>query len=274
MSYLLITYLDDFIGMKRLLYILAGIFFLLTQVKAQELLPKPNPPRLVVDKAGVLSPEQRQILEDKLVALDDSTSNQICIVTIPTLDGGSIDDYAVNLFRSWGIGNKKTNNGVLVLVAVNDRKIRIEVGYGLEGAIPDVTAKSIINNDLGPAFKQGNYYRGFVQASESLSKAAAGEYKEPRHRKASGKSSSLGEIIAFLVIVIVVITIISRGGGGRGGGMMSRRGSDVLTPFILGSLLGGSGRSSGGGWGGGSGGGGFGGFGGGSSGGGGASGGW
>ncbi|RXK81476.1 TPM domain-containing protein [Filimonas effusa] len=266
--------------MKRLLYILAGIFFMVAQVKAQELLAKPNPPRLVVDKAGVLSPEQRQILEDKLVALDDSTSNQICIVTIPTLDGGSIDDYAVNLFRSWGIGNKKTNNGVLVLVAVNDRKIRIEVGYGLEGAIPDVIAKSIINNDLGPAFKQGNYYRGFVQASESLSKAAAGEYKEPRHRKSAKGGSSLGSFIAIFIIIIVIISISSRGGGGRGGGMMSRRGSDVLTPFILGSLLGGGGRSGGsdwgggGGWGGGSGGGGFGGFGGGSSGGGGASGGW
>lgn len=263
--------------MKRLFYILAAFFLLVTQTQGQELLPKPNPPRLVVDKAGVLSAEQRQILEDQLVALDDSTSNQICIVTLPTLEGGSIDDYAVNLFRSWGIGNKKTNNGVLILVAVNDRKIRIEVGYGLEGAIPDVTAKSIINNDLGPAFRQGNYYRGFVEATESLSKAAAGEYKEPRARNQGKKSTSLGEVIIFFVIIIVIVAIISRGGGGgRGGGMMSRRGSgDLLTPFIIGSILGGGGgRSSGGGGWGGGGGGGFGGFGGGSSGGGGASGGW
>ena len=257
--------------MKRLLYILLWIG-IAVQVQAQELLPKPNPPRLVVDKAGVLSAEQVQILERQLVALDDSTSNQICIVTVPTLEGGSIDDYAVNLFRSWGIGNKKTNNGVLLLVAVNDRKVRIEVGYGLEGAIPDVTAKSIINNDLGPNFKQGNYYRGFVEAIESLSKAAAGEYKTPKAQKQKGTSG--GEILIFIVIVVVILMIVGGGrGGGRGGGMMSRRGSGgFLTPFILGSMLGGGGRSSGGSWGGG--GGGFGGFGGGSSGGGGASGSW
>lgn len=265
--------------MKKLLYLLVAAFTVL-QLNAQDLLPKPNPPRLVVDKAGVLSPEQVNILEQQLVALDDSTSNQIAVVTVPTLEGGSIDDYAVNLFRSWGIGNKKTNNGVLILVAVNDRKIRIEVGYGLEGAIPDVTAKSIINNDLAPNFKQGNYFRGFVQASTSLSKAAAGEYKTPRKREERGEGG--GGVGTFIIIVFVVIAILAimGGGGGRGGGgMMSRRGSgDILTPFIIGSMLGGGGRSSGG-WGGGGGGfggggGGFGGFGGGSSGGGGASGGW
>jgi uncharacterized protein len=260
--------------MKRLLYILLFVGIAL-QANAQDLLPKPNPPRLVVDKAGVLSAEQVQILERQLVALDDSTSNQICIVTLPTLEGGSVDDYAVNLFRSWGIGNKKTNNGVLILVAVNDRKVHIEVGYGLEGAIPDVTAKNIINTDLGPNFKQGNYYRGFANAIESLSKAAAGEYKAPRARKQE-KGTSGGEILVFIIIVVVILALIGGRGGRGGGGMMSRRGaSDMILPFILGNMLGGGGRSGGGSdWGGGGSGGGFGGFGGGSSGGGGASGSW
>jgi uncharacterized protein len=261
--------------MKRLLYILLFIG-IAWQVNAQALLPKPNPPRLVVDKAGVLSAEQVQILEQQLVALDDSTSNQISIVTLPTLEGGSIDDYAVNLFRSWGIGNKKTNNGVLILVAVNDHAMRIEVGYGLEGAIPDVTAKSIINNDLGPNFKEGNYYRGFQNAITSLSKAAAGEYKEPRAKK-NDRGTSGGQILIFFIIIVIVLALIGKGGSSGGGGMMSRRGAgDFILPFILGNMLGGGGRSSGGGgWsGGGSSGGGFGGFGGGSSGGGGASGSW
>lgn len=253
---------------KTLLYLLLFIgVFSNTITIAQDVLPKPNPERLVVDNANVLSPEQKQILEQQLVALDDSTSNQICIVTIPTLDDYPIEDYAVKLFRSWGIGSKKTNNGVLILVAVNDRKMRIEVGYGLEGAIPDITASSIIDNDMKPNFRQGNYYRGFANAINSLGKAAAGEYKVARAKKSKRDGGGGGFI--FIIIIIIIVVVLSGGGGGRGG----RGGGGSLLPFLF---LG----SGGGNWGGGSrsggfgGGGGFGGFGGGSSGGGGASGSW
>lgn len=236
---------------------------------SQDILPKPNPQRLVTDAGEVLSPEQEAILEQRLVALDDSTGNQIAIVTIPTLNGYDVAEYANKLFRDWGIGGSKHNNGILILVAVKDHKIRIEVGYGLEGAIPDITAKSIIDNDLTPNFKAENYYRGFDEAVTSLGKAAAGEYSEARSRE--NNDSGGGSIFTFLIVVAVVIMLVSRGGGGgRGGGMMSRRGyGNLLLPF----LLSGGGRGGGGGFGGG-GGGGFGGFGGGSSGGGGASGGW
>lgn len=239
----------------------------------------------MVDNAGVLSAEQREILENKLVALNDSTSNQIAIVTVKTLNDEPIEDVAVNTFREWGIGGKKNNNGILILVAVNDRQVRIEVGYGLEGAVPDITTGNIIENDLKPNFKEGNYYRGLNQAIESLSKAAVGEYKEQNtQRSSNAKGSGGGSIIWFFIILFIVLMIVGRGGGGgRGGGMFSRRGSGFLGPFILGSLLGGGGRGGGfggggfggGGFGGGGGGGGgFGGFGGGSSGGGGASGSW
>lgn len=254
---------------KKLLYLLLFVGICVHAV-AQDVLPKPNPARLVVDNANVLSPEQKQILEQQLVALDDSTSNQICIVTIPTLNDYPIEDYAVKLFRSWGIGNKKTNNGVLILVAINDRKMRIEVGYGLEGAIPDVTTASIIDNDMKPSFRQGNYYRGFANAINSLGKAAAGEYKVARAKK-SERNGSGGGAFLFIIIVIVIIVVLSGGGGGRGG----RGGGGGLLPFLFlasgGGNWGGSSRG-GGGWSGG--GGGFGGFGGGSSGGGGASGSW
>ena len=162
--------------MKKILFILLTLFSF-TVVFAQNVLPKPNPPRLVNDAAHVLSPEQVDILERKLVALDDSTSNQIAVVLIKTLGDYSIEDYSVKLFREWGIGNKKTNNGVLIIAAIDDRKIRIEVGYGLEGAIPDITTASIISNDIAPNFKEGNYYRGIDQAVESIAKAAVGEYK-------------------------------------------------------------------------------------------------
>jgi uncharacterized protein len=249
--------------MKKLLLIFSLLFCV--SLFAQKSIPKPNPPRLVVDNADILSGEQKAILEEKLVALDDSTSNQIAIVTVKTLNDEPIEDVAVNTFRDWGIGNKKTSNGILILVAVDDRKIRIEVGYGLEGAIPDITANSIIDNDIKPAFRQKNYYHGLDAAVDDLSKAAVGEYKVQRARHDSGSDGS--GIVKFIAIVIFVVVLLAFGGRGGGGG------GGFIAPMILGSMLGGGGRSSSG-WGDSGGGGGFGGFGGGSSGGGGASGSW
>lgn len=253
--------------MKKLL----SIFFLCfaVQLLAQKSIPKPNPPRLVVDQAGVLHNYDAQTLERKLVALDDSTSNQIVVVIVNSLNDQPIEDVATNTFRDWGIGNKKTNNGILILVAVQDRKIRIEVGYGLEGAIPDIIANDIIQKDIKPAFRQGNYIGGLNTAVDDLSKAAVGEYKVQREHKGRG---STGSPFLFFIILFIVILIVARGGRGGGG---SGGGSDWITPMIIGGMLGrasrGGGWSSGGSdWGGG----GFGGFGGGSSGGGGASGSW
>jgi uncharacterized protein len=239
---------------------------------AQNIIAKPNPATLVTDVAGVLTPEQKQALENKLVAIDDSSSNQIAVVIIPSLDGYPKEEYATKLFRDWGIGNKKTNNGILLLIAINDRQIRIEVGYGLEGAIPDITALNIIDNDIKPAFKAGNYYEGIDQATDNIAKAAVGEYKEARPKKTRSKSKGGGGLFVLILIIIFVVLRNGRGGGGSnigGGGF-----SDVATGMLLGSLLGGGGRHGGGGWGDSGGGGGFGGFGGGSSGGGGAGGSW
>ncbi|OQP64211.1 methanol dehydrogenase [Niastella vici] len=261
--------------MSKLKALLVPIFlFVSFLASAQNIPQRPNPPKLVNDFAGVLSPEEEQRLEQELVAYDDSTSNQVAIVLLKTLDDYPIEEYAVKLFRSWGIGNKKTNNGVLILAAIEDHKIRIEVGYGLEGAIPDITANHIIQNDIAPNFRSGDYYEGLSKAAASIIKAAAGEYKAPadyRKRKGSGSAIPFG----FIIFVIVMIIIFGGRNRGGGGGFMSRRGSGWLGPFILGNMMG---RSGGGGWGGGGwsggGGGGFGGFGGGSSGGGGASGSW
>jgi uncharacterized protein len=262
--------------MKKILLILFTVFSF-SVVIGQDLLPKPNPPRLVNDVAGVLSPEQREILEQKLVALDDSTSNQIAVVLIKTLGDNSIEDYATKLFRSWGIGNKKTNNGILIIAAIDDRKMRIEIGYGLEGAIPDVVAASIYRNELVPEFRQENYYRGLDKAINALTKAAVGEYKVKKERKGKGGGGG-SSILGVIVIIFVIIIVIARAGRGGGGGMGGGRSGfgSIAEAVILSSLLsGGRGGGSGGGWGGGGGGGGgFGGFGGGSSGGGGAGGGW
>ena len=252
---------------KIFIFFIAALLILNTS-NAQDVIAKANPPVLVTDMAGILSPEEKQALENKLVTIDDSSSNQIAVVILPTLDGNPIEEYATKLFRTWGIGNKKTRNGVLLLIAIQDKKIRIEVGYGLEGAIPDITANSIIDNDIKPAFRQQAYYQGLDKATDDIAKAAIGEYKVARTKKPSGKGSG-----ALFVLIIFIILLVLRGGGG-GGSNIDRRGfSDFATGMLLGSLLGGGGRSNGG-WGGSDSGGGFGGFGGGSSGGGGASGGW
>ena len=256
--------------MIKIQQLFIAVFFvtIASSVIAQNILPKPNPPKLVTDQAGVLSAEQLQALEAKLVAIDDSSSNQIAVVILSSLDGQPKEEYATKLFRDWGIGNKKTNNGVLLLVAIQDRQIRIEVGYGLEGVIPDITALSIIDNDIKPAFKAGAYYEGLDKATDDLAKAAVGEYKEARKKKSKDK----GNPLVFIMIVIFIVIILGKRGGG-GGSNINRGGfSDFTTGMLLGSLL--NGGSSRGGWGDSGGGGGFGGFGGGSSGGGGAGGGW
>jgi uncharacterized protein len=238
--------------------------------------PRPNPPRLVNDFANVMSADERAQLERKLVAFDDSTSNQIAIVTLRTLNGFPIEEYALRTLRDWGIGNARTNNGVLIVAAIDDRKVRIETGYGLEGAIPDITASAIIRNDIAPSFRDGNYFEGFSRATESIIQAAAGEYKAPRERATGGPGMG-GLVLAAIVLIIIFSSINRRGSGG--GGFMSRRGfRGGLGPLIF--LPGMMGRGRGGGFGGGGfggggfGGGGFGGFGGGMGGGGGASGGW
>lgn len=260
--------------MKLLKKISVGLLTLLPFIAFPQNIPaKPNPPRLVNDFANVLSQEEKAALERKLVAYDDSTSNQVTVVTVNTLDDYPIEEYSLKLFRDWGIGNQSHNNGVLILAAIKDRKIRIEVGYGLEGAIPDITANQIIASDIVPAFRSENYYEGLNKATSSIIAAAAGEYQAPEGY--SDRGNKRGFPVTLIVIIIIIIILISSNRGG-GGGFMSRRGyRGGFGPVIFPGGWGGGGSSWGGGGGGWSGGGGgFGGFGGGSSGGGGASGSW
>lgn len=262
--------------MKRIFSIVALLISF--WAPAQDIPNRPSPPKLVNDFTGkLLTTEQIQALEQKLDAYDRSTSNQVAIVVVESLGGSSPEDYAIELGRKWGVGNKDFNNGVVILVSTGGgqgkRKVAIVPGNGLEGAIPDLTTKAIIDNDVIPNFKEDNYYRGLDQAVDNIMKAAEGRYTAPKGY-GKGKGKGIGGIatIIFIIIFIILGSIGRRGGGG---GMMSRRGYGGFgTGWILGSMMGG-GSSSGGGWSGGSsGGGGFGGFGGGSFGGGGSSGSW
>ena len=228
-----------------------------------------KPSQLVNDFTNTLTPDQRQALENKLVAFNDSTSTQIAVVIIPSLNGNDISDFNVRLGRAWGVGGKEFNNGVVLLIAKGDRKLNIATGYGVEGALPDITAKHIIDDVIRPNFKGDDYYRGIEEGTDAIIQAVKGEYTAPKSY--GNKGSGGGGKFIFIIIAIILFLVFS-GGKGGGGSFMSRRGA---MPFILGSLLGGGGRG-GGGWSGGGGGssGGFGGFGGGSFGGGGASGSW
>ncbi|MFY0253572.1 TPM domain-containing protein [Chitinophaga sp. 30R24] len=257
--------------MRILRWLLPGLFIMAGLLaQAQNIPPRPNPPTLVNDFAGILLKNEDDALEQKLVAYYDSTSTQITIVTLKSVGDYDISQVSLKILRDWGIGTKGKNNGILILVSVEDRKIRIETGYGMEGAVPDAIANDIINQILKPAFRQEHYYEGLDAAVDAIEKAAAGEYKADSKQGKSGLG--IGEIFLLIIIVVIIISLFSRGGGGgRGGGgtTYNRRGGWIWPVIGMGGFGGG-----GGGWSGGGGGGGFGGFGGGSGGGGGASGSW
>src|SRR6266498_3933042 len=243
--------------MKRLLPFFVLVISVFAKAQIEKIIP-PKPPvseGLVLDYTKTLTGEQREALNQKLIHYDDSTSNQIAVVIMNSTGDYPVEEVALGILRTWGVGGKEHSNGIVLLVAKEDHKIRIEVGYGLEGAIPDVTAKSIIDNDLTPNFKKGDFYRGIDDATDDIIKAAAGEYKAPAGYHKKGKRFPIGGII----FLIIILSIIFGSRGGRGGGMISRRGYGGFgTGWLIGSMLGGGwsgGGSSGGGWSGGGGGG-------------------
>lgn len=264
--------------MKKITYISLIVFsILISFAQAQDfsmskvINTPPSRAKLVNDYANILTSDQQQALENKLVRFDDSTSTQIAVVIVPRLDGMDVADAATELGRSWKVGGKENNNGVILLISVDDRKLNISPGYGLEKVLPDLTTQQIIQQVIVPNFKGNDYYRGIDEGTDAIIRASRGEYKVERK---SAKGNAPGGKLFLIIFIIIIVLIFSSRGGGGGGSFMSRRG---VGPFILGSLLGGGGRGGGfgGGFGGGGGGGGgFGGFGGGSFGGGGSSGSW
>lgn len=248
-------------------YLVLFFFLVSAGLFAQAIPDSPKPPRLVNDFANILTSEEVSNLEQKLISYEDSTSNQVSIVLVKSLGGYDVADYSVRLAEKWGIGSKK-NNGILFLLSIEDRKSRIEVGYGLEGKITDAISKRILL-EIKPYLKEGNYNEALNQATYLIAKAAAGEYQGEYQYSKNKKRKSKGMSWGFVLLILIILFLASRGNkNGRGGG------GGFLTGMLLGQMLGGGRRSSGG-WGDfSSGGGSFGGFGGGSFGGGGASGDW
>src|ERR1700733_7204164 len=235
-------------------------------------LAAPNFPALtgrVVDQANILSPVTKADLERKLADLEQKSRIQLVVATVPSLDGEEIEPYANGLFRAWKLGEAKENNGALLLIAPKERRVRIEVGYGLEGTLTDAISSIIIANAIAPRFKAGDFNGGVTRGVDdiitTLSTDSAEWKPKPADMRAEHEASlldTLAPFLIFLFIMFVISRISRRGGGGN------------VIPLGAGGF--GGGCRGGGGFGGGGGGFGGGGFsgGGGSSGGGGASGGW
>jgi len=233
----------------------------------QDFLPD-RPTGMVNDFADMLTSAEEQRLERKLTNYRDTTTNVIAIATLESLKGYSEEEIATTLFNNWRMWEGDRYNGVLILVSKQDRRMKIEVGYGLEGAITDAMSNRVYADILVPNFRDGNFYDGLDRATDALIQLAAGEFEGfPERQSSSGDGIPIDLIILFIIIIFF---LISKGKRGKGGRRRSLGSNGII--FFGGGFGGGGGSSFGGGGGGGfegfSGGGGFG------SGGGGAGGGW
>ena len=247
--------------MKKLLilvFFLSGIY-----ANAQFTIPKVPPLQTsVYDYADVLNPTEEQELENKLIRYSDSTTTQIVVITIDDLKGESIGILTPKWAHEWGIGQAKEDNGVIILVSKNDRKISIRPGYGVEDRLVAGICGQIIRNDITPEFKTGSYYNGLNKGADSIFKVLTGKYKGERKQEKEGSIIPILIIIAFVIIFLIIASKNKGNNGGNSGGF---GGPDIMDVIILsrmgrgGGFGGGSfgGGSSGGGFGGGFGGGGF-----------------
>ncbi|HZZ34931.1 MAG TPA: TPM domain-containing protein [Caulobacteraceae bacterium] len=202
----------------------------------------------VVDDAHVLKPETKAALEAKLQALEEKTTRQLVVVTLPDLQGYAVEDYGYQLLRHWGIGQKATNNGALFIVAPSERKVRIEVGYGLEGVLTDALSSVILQRAVLPKFRAGDVEGGVVAGTDAIIEQLSLDAPQAQARVAQAAKpparhggNPLGGIIPLIVIFFILASIFR--GGRRGGGALG---------WILPALILSSASRRGGGWGGGS----------------------
>jgi uncharacterized protein len=266
----------------RFLIILLSLFIGFSSFSQSDGIPNPKSKEKLLHNFSkefpdFISPNEEAQLEQKLQGFARKTSNQIVVVIVDDLGGIEPWSFATEIGQKWGVGQNKFENGVVLLIkptgGKNQRKTHIAVGYGLEGAIPDLTAKRIVDSELLPNFRQGLFYRGIDQATTVLMQLAVGEYNSEEYAKK--KENPLGAIVVLIIIFAVVLLIFGKRGGGRGGDSMGMGSRGFFYGALFGSMAGRGGSGGGfGSSGSGFGGGGFGGFGGGGFGGGGAGGSW
>lgn len=182
----------------------------------------------VNDTAGMISPQVAEKLEATLADFEKNESTQVVILTVPSLEGVSIEDFSISVVEAWKIGQKGYDNGVLLLVSRDDRKVRIEVGYGLEGRLTDLLAGRIVADEIAPEFREGRFDAGFERGVQSILLAVQGEYEAKRPPEETGGVPS---VVLFLLVILLLYFIgqiprdggpfVYGGGGGFGGGGFS-----------------------------------------------------
>ena len=183
----------------------------------------PRPEGRITDRTGTLNPREIAALEQKLEAFERETTNQIAVLLIPALEGDSLEDFSIRLAEKWKIGQKGRNNGAILLIVKNERKLRLEVGYGLEGALPDALAGSIIRNEISPKFKEGQFYVGIDAGIKAIMAATKGEYR-PAKKNPQGSQGLPLWVPLVLILVVGSFMVMSAVGrkrhyhsGGSGG---------------------------------------------------------
>jgi len=253
-------------------FLITLLFFLSFSIDAVAQLdvpPKPSEETSIYDSADMLTPSEEQMLEQKLIGYADTTSTQIVIATIESLNGEYIGLYAPKWAQEWGIGQEKEDNGLLILLSKADRKIWITTGYGLEEYLTDFTTKDIIENIILPEFKNGNFYGGLDNGTTAIFQVLDGSFEGSPVRDSKPSGIPMNLIIMGILFVIFLISLAKKNRNNKGGpGSRGGMGSTLLDVIILSSLgrggfgggsSGGGSFGGGGGFGGGFGGGGFGG---------------
>lgn len=232
---------------SRLCYLV--VLFALTALPATATLAQSTPdfPKLsgrVVDNAQLLSTATESQITQMLEAHEQSTTEQVVVVTVPDLQGYGIEDYGYQLGRHWGIGQQGEDNGALLIVARDERRIRIEVGYGLEGRLTDAASATIINQIITPYFKQGQFEQGIANGAAAMVQVLGGQPLAVPGRTSGGPQEKPNPktVLMFFLFIMAVIFFIG-GGSGRGG----RTGAALVGGALLGASMGGRGGGFGGG---------------------------
>jgi len=187
----------------RILWIIGtGFFLCFGAVGVTSAFAPPTNDGFVTDTTGILTLGEEQSLESELTLFRTETSNEIAVLIVPTLNGESIADVAVDVGRTWGVGTRENDNGILLLIAIEDRELFIATGYGLEGAVPDITAKHIIEEEITPSFREGNYAEGIQKGVTALMQSTRGEYTPDSSAPVESSSFEFG---IFLFIIAATI---------------------------------------------------------------------
>jgi len=207
--------------------------------QAQQLAPIPSLSSPVTDTTGTLTSDQAAALEAKLRTFEQAKGSQVAVLIVPTTQPEAIEQYALRVAEAWKIGRERVDDGALLIVALEDRKLRIEVGYGLEGALTDATSNRIIDEDIVPAFRRGDYYGGIETGVDRMLRVIEGEpLPEPELRSPSQDIPGLFHMLPFLFILALVMGTILRRALGRVGGAFATGGLVGFLTWVLVGILG------------------------------------